>query len=433
MKSGIQIDPGFFSPYSRLYVAVSGGADSLALLLLTAQATPLPVEAIHFEHGLRGEASLADAAFVADFCRSRNLPCRIIPLAVPARRRPGENLEAAARRLRLEAWLRLVEPGAAVVLGHHADDAAENLLLRLTRGANASGLTALRPKTRIRGLTLLRPLLDRRKRDLESFLRAEGIANWRHDASNDDLSFRRNFLRGQLLPELYRALPHAGAGLQRALRALALDADCLEQQADQLFAEIRGHRRTRRDFWLKLHPAVRQRVLRRYLGERLGNEFIPDARFAERFEEWLAGLGPERSRLPVGNAFWQGRGEELDWEEPAVRWQLPEPLSFGGFRYFARQVAALPPRADITSEEAFFDAEALPPILEFGLRAPGDAAVPFGRSKPVKLKHLGIARGEPVLRGGDRILWAPGHRQFAEAPVTADTRRILQLYREPEF
>ena len=72
-------------------------------------------------------------------------------------------------------------------------------------------------------------------------------------------------------------------------------------------------------------PRLRD-LLRRYLGERLGNEFIPDARFAERFEEWLAGLGPERSRLPVGNAFWQGRGEELDWEEPAVRWQLPEPL-----------------------------------------------------------------------------------------------------------
>lgn len=209
-----------------VFVSFSGGADSLALLLMTLERGE-PCRAIHFEHGFRGQESLDDAAFCKRFCKRHRVPLEIIPLNVPRRKCPGEGDEEAARRLRLEAWRDITKnvPGAVVLLGHHADDAAETLLLRLFRGSNTSGLAALRRKRVIEGIVFERPLLDMTRAAIEAYLKRKGIRKWCKDSTNRENVYLRNFLRNEILPAIAKRAPFAPGGIRRAIQALTLDAE----------------------------------------------------------------------------------------------------------------------------------------------------------------------------------------------------------------
>ena len=143
-------------------VGFSGGADSTALLLLLEEAFPC-IEAVHLNHGLRGDAAAADEDWCRNFCRERGIPYVSVALNVPAKRCLGEGIEAAGRRLRLAYWRDTTNSECAVALGHHADDCIEDLLLRATRGANSGGLTPMRPR---RCRTRLRRVCSRRIRGL---------------------------------------------------------------------------------------------------------------------------------------------------------------------------------------------------------------------------------------------------------------------------
>ena len=171
----------------RAVVAVSGGADSVALLLaLHELAAPLVVA--HLDHGLRLEAA-ADASFVQALADRVGLECVVERRDVGAYRRERRlGVEAAAREVR-HAFLREVAAGhgaSAIFLAHTADDQVETFLLRLIRGAGVAGLSGMRPKD---GL-LCRPMLGVRRREVEAFLRERG-QEWSEDASNRDRRFLR--------------------------------------------------------------------------------------------------------------------------------------------------------------------------------------------------------------------------------------------------
>ena len=227
-------------PGQRLAVAVSGGSDSLALLLLLrrhAERRRLQLSVAHFHHGLRPEAD-ADAEFAASWARRLALPfwlCRSTAL-----RPEMPNLEAAARRRRYRFFSRLLAlspPAAdAVATGHTADDQAETVLLRLLRGTGPSGLSAIQPVLRARRGSILRPLLPFHRDELQAWLRAEG-ASWREDASNRDSRRRRNRIRHELLPALERDY---NPRLRRRLAALAELVQAEEQVWAELTAQDRG-------------------------------------------------------------------------------------------------------------------------------------------------------------------------------------------------
>ena len=149
----------------------SGGADSMTLLLLlseAAEAFHFTLNAIHFEHGLRGRAGEEDAAFCRDFCSKRKIPFSCISLHVPENLENHEGIEAAARRLRMNHWKQLPE-NSIVALGHNGDDLIENLFLRLMRGSNVSALTSLSELTVNQNVTIFRPLLSYSRKTIESF------------------------------------------------------------------------------------------------------------------------------------------------------------------------------------------------------------------------------------------------------------------------
>jgi tRNA(Ile)-lysidine synthase len=172
-----------FPPAGRaVSCGVSGGADSLALLVLACRAG-CAVTAVHVDHGFRPTGA-DEAARVAAAAARFGARFEAVVVSVP----DGPNLEARARRARLDA----LPPD--VLLGHTADDRAETVLLNLLRGSGATGLAALGPSPR-------RPLLGLRRHETEALCRSYGLEAF-HDPSNSDPRFRRNRVRHELLPLL---------------------------------------------------------------------------------------------------------------------------------------------------------------------------------------------------------------------------------------
>lgn len=178
-----------------LGLAVSGGPDSVALLLLAQAAMPGQIAAACVDHGLRPEAA-QEVALVEQLCTALNVPFTAIKVSVPR-----GNLQAKARQARyqaLERWAVETKLGA-IATAHHADDQAETLLMRLVRGSGLSGLAGVRPWSHFgeNETVLLRPLLDWRKAELEVLVAEAGIVPAR-DPSNTSLAFDRVRMRAHL-------------------------------------------------------------------------------------------------------------------------------------------------------------------------------------------------------------------------------------------
>ena len=191
------------APRRRLGLAVSGGADSTALLLRLADLRDeLGFDAfvLHVDHGLRPD-SAADARFVKRLAAAHGLPFHMTRARIA--RRPRESLEMAARRVRLDFFSRMTRRLKldAIATGHHADDVAETFVLRLARGAGPEGLAGLKRISHVGDLTFIRPLLDLRDAQLRDYLRRRG-QSWREDSTNADLSIPRNKVRHLVLPWL---------------------------------------------------------------------------------------------------------------------------------------------------------------------------------------------------------------------------------------
>ena len=210
-------------------VAVSGGPDSLALLLLAATARPGAVHAATVDHGLRPE-SAAEAAFVAGICARLGVPHATLRADAPI----AGNVQSGARALRyrlLGAWAR--ETGVARLLtAHHADDQAETLLMRLLRGSGVGGLAGVRARAKIDGIAVIRPLLGWRRAELAAIVAGAGLAAI-DDSSNADPRFDRARLRGHLAAADWLDPP----ALARSAAALAEAEEALGWATARLHAE----------------------------------------------------------------------------------------------------------------------------------------------------------------------------------------------------
>lgn len=231
---------GFWS--APVVVAVSGGADSVALLLglhslASGQGGRPRLLVAHARHDLREEAG-ADAAFVEKLAATLGLPCVVRDLRV---REPdalrGEGLEGRARRLRQEFFVAVANQHGArfVVVAHTADDQAETILHRTLRGTGLSGLAGMVPARELSdGVALLRPLLALPRSVVRAYLESGGHS-WVEDATNADVRFARNFLRHEILPRCQEGpYPAAAAALVRLGSQAAAVAGAVRSAAEHL-------------------------------------------------------------------------------------------------------------------------------------------------------------------------------------------------------
>lgn len=233
MSDSLALNRSLLWPGMRLAVAVSGGADSVALLRALVDAAGeigLVLSVTHVHHGIRGAEADGDAEFVAALAAKHGLEFRRRDVNVPsAAKEKRESLEEAARKLRYASFGELLSSGIAdaVATGHTLDDQAETVLHKLLRGAWTEGLSGIHPVLAQPGGAIVRPFLGVRREEIEAWLSGIGQA-WREDATNLDTTYTRNRLRHELLPALAAYNPRIHEHLA-GIATLARDEDAYWQ------------------------------------------------------------------------------------------------------------------------------------------------------------------------------------------------------------
>ena len=283
----------------KLIVAVSGGADSVALLHLLLEAGYRNLIVAHFNHRLRGKASDRDAAFVEKLAAKLDLPCEIAEGDVRKLASSRKcSLETAAREARYSFLAAVAKKHRArmVVLAHHADDQVETCLFNFLRGSGIAGLSGMKPRSTRTiggiGMELLRPLLPIPKGELLGYLKERKI-RFREDATNAVADASRNKLRLKVLPLIEELLgPSFKGSIVRNASLLADEEDLLSS----LTLPIALQEKLRVKLLRELHPALRRRVLHAWLKNRGIDE--PGFTEVERVASLLDSEGPAKINLP---------------------------------------------------------------------------------------------------------------------------------------
>lgn len=449
------LDRSLFTPGERIVAAVSGGPDSTALLhLLHALSGEFDwrLAAAHVNHGLRGAESDEEEAYVRGLCESLGIPCfasRVdVAAALP---RHGNNLQAAARALRLAAFREAADAWetAVVALGHHGDDQAETVLMRILRGTGPGGLAGIRWTTRVGELKLVRPLLRITKTELEAYCASYALAP-RRDSSNDTRKYFRNVVRLDLLPYIRKLRDGVDESLRRIAELSADEDDYMDAVArgklEGLLPADGGVVRIDRDTIAKEPIALQRRMIKIILNSLKTEEETIDFPSVERIREAVT-AETTTTTLPLGErASFRRSYETLEWRatesaRPApyaydvdvskdgalelpefgatLEWRIGPPGGYGNDAY-----------------AAVFDADAVGERWVVRNRRPGDRLEPFGLNGSKKVKDMFIdgklPRRDrdvwPIVADADgRILWIPGFRRSRTAPVGTGTRRVITI------
>lgn len=256
----------------KILVGVSGGPDSLALLLQLAALRGrmgLSLHIAHINHNLRKD-STADASFVKNFAKKLNIPLSLKQLGPKLLKKKG-SLEEICREARLDFFIKTAKKIKAdkVALGHNLDDQAETILMRLLRGTGLSGLTGISAKREIGGIIFIRPLLETSRRQIDKFLTRKGVKA-RIDPTNRQDLFLRNKIRHSLIPLLKKDYnQNIVQGLANLAESVSFDYEFMDQVAkrslkgDNLRLNIKNAK--------KLHPAILRLKIRQSIAHLQGD------------------------------------------------------------------------------------------------------------------------------------------------------------------
>ena len=374
----------------KLAVALSGGIDSVTLLhQLKSRGR---VSAIHVHHGLSPNAD-AWTAFCRKLCKQWGVPLKVFRVKVsPA----GAGLEAAARAARYEAFLKI--PAQTIALAHNLDDQAETVLMNLLRGAGPRGASGMAPESRFKGKTLIRPLLDVSRHEIEAYARKNRLA-WIEDESNADEALTRNFVRGRLGPLMDQRFPAWKRSLSRAARHFSRK----EAGAEELLRKFLQTKGLRAPSEAKLVEMLKQltsggaRTLVEHDGARL--------------RVYRGKIVHDREAGSFTSMAWRGEA------------RLPIPALGGELRFRRTRGKGI-------------DASRAP--LSVRLRAGGERLQPDASRPRRTLKNLfqeaGVPAWErdrlPLLVCGDDLVWVPGLGVDARYQAAKNRPGVLPEWRK---
>lgn len=434
-----------------LVAGVSGGADSVCLLALLREylaAHPGPeLLAVHVEHGIRGEESLADAAFVEELCREWNVPLQIVHRDVPALAAARHlTLEEAGRQARYEAFRAAAGGAGRIAVAHHAGDQAETVLMNLARGSSLAGLSGMRP---LRG-QLLRPLLYVTRQEIEAYLTARRIP-WRTDATNASLLYARNRVRHQVIPALAGINEGAVRHIGEAAGRLARIQDYLEAEGRAWLAQYAGAGGGRVAFPAAAFRAAAPVLQDFILQAALAGAGAPKKDLTSAHIESLRALAGRQSGRRLENlpgdlrAYIEGDRMVIEYaaaeKEPAedseqpVTLPIPGTVSFLGFRVTASLEPAKNERIPEKKYTKWFDYDTITDTIQLRTRRSGDylTIAPGCRKKKLKQYFIDekIPAGERSRRllfaCGPHILWVAEGRISEAFKVTDRTENLLKI------
>jgi len=433
------------APGETLLAAVSGGPDSMCLLDVLV-ALGYRVHLAHFDHQTRDGQSGLDAAFVRDTASRLGLPFHLEsrPITQEAREQ-GASFEAYARAARYSFFRRTADANActAVVTGHHADDRAETVLMRILRGTWPGGLGAIPPvREDPDGRRVVRPLINCTRREIIAYL-TENAISFCTDDSNADVRHLRNRVRHELLPQLSAEYnPRFRDALCR-LAELQHDASAVVSRAtDELSAVCLNENVIDRVEFARGEAACQRELLVRYAHPRNATISVERIERARRFIL----EGPQHKYFDFGGGLLlrNERGFTYIVERGMARNNHDVPLHLPGVTEAMGAIIhcriiehplAVPIKTACTPSRQVLDADRVVGPLTLRSRRVGDRFIPLGLSKPKKLKDYFVDRKVPLpLRdrvplvcANDAIVWVVGHGIDARAAVTTSTRRFLLI------
>lgn len=456
---------GMIRPGERVIAGVSGGADSVCLLAALREygrQCPFTLYAVHVEHGIRGEESLADARFVEELCQEWEIPCFVERADVPALAvATGRTLEEAGRTARYEIFRQYAGRLGAerIAVAHNQNDQAETVLWNLSRGSGVRGLGGIRP---VRG-RIIRPLLFTERKEIEAWLKARGIS-WRTDATNLEPDYTRNRLRLDILPRLERDVNRETVKhMAECARQLQKAEDFLQKQAEIEYGawvrESEGGLEIALEGFLAAAELMQEYVLRlcveRILGENGRKDYtsghIEDMKRLARMDcgkrmDFPGGLLGARKKGSLELRRKEASGKEESGKEgkgggdPLV--ELPESGNYEilgqRFRvdYMEQNMTGFP-------EKKYTKVLACDTINQSAClrtRRAGDYLIVNQDGGRKKLKDYLIDEKIPreerdgvvLLAEGSHILWVVGRRISEAAKVTEETKYILKIQKMEE-
>lgn len=433
---------------STVLAAVSGGADSMALLhLLNGLKEELKIKIVvcHLNHNLRGRESRRDYEFVRKAALKLDLKFEGRTLGKGELK--GSNIQEKARERRYEFLEEAAEKYGAgrIALGHTLDDQAETVLMRLLKGSSSSGLAGIPP---VRG-SCIRPLIESSRSEIESFLHNKGI-KFVTDSSNLSSKYLRNDIRLNLIPYIRKRYnPGITVTLGRLSAILAADDEFLRSTAARSFKKALiedsgGSLVMDRLRLKKLHRAVAARVLLQGIGllREETNVFGPHIDSLMRLIE---GERPNAEvRLSGGlravreyDRITLTTGKKAQVRPFEKRLKVPGITEIDGLSCsFRATLLKSPPKSFVRSAStAYFDADEANGTLILRNMRPGDRITPFGMKGRKKVKEIFIEnkvpKGErktvPLLCSGAEVLWVAGLKRSEACRVGARTRAVLKV------
>lgn len=451
---------GLFEPSRGILVAVSGGADSMALLYalhalitgwhgqkrsVTMQNVDLVIA--HINHQLRGRLADEDEAFVVQQATALGLPVVTRRVAVAAYAAQHKlSIETAARQLRIETLAAIAQEKNCtyIATAHHKDDNAETIVHRLLRGTGFRGLAGIRPAKRFDSdITFVRPLLCVCRGQILAYLSERHIA-WRHDHTNDDQTFTRNFIRHRLLPTVQS---QSAEPLVELTDRLAIHCrgyvERLDAQIDQLWPRMVLKKENDR---IELDPAIfaaapaplKPELVRRALLAIGSGERDLTQRHYQRVIRF-AGAARADKRFTLPHGFIVRIDKNLIFEKSCrvgsllstrlACWKIETQILDAALCDIQKF------KSQKTRYVEWFDADKIAGTPTLRPRKVGDSFWPIGLAAPKKIgkfltdAHIDrqMRRSVCVVEDSEKIIWLAPLRASEETKVTAATKKILQI------
>lgn len=437
-------------PGDHIIVGLSGGADSVCLLLclqLLMKERRITVSAVHVNHQIRGTSAEEDAAFAEALSCRLQIPFHLRREDVPQfARQENCSLEEAGRLIRRRVLReerekeRKYHPkgNTYIALAHHGDDQAETLLMNLCRGTGIRGLGGIPPVQD----EWIRPLLGCRREDITAWLLEQG-ESWREDESNSEDIYTRNRIRHHLIPWLNREVNDQASLHLRKLAEQAREVDLYLEEEALRWMDCRGRKEREEDTasvcWkfpideLKVLPqALGKRILQRAMEDVSGKKKDITSRHLESIWQLLNMQSGRRISLPYGMTALRSFEELWLTTRSEAASIVPEDLGFHiKTRMFFREKGQKIPENPYTK---WFDYDKIKWTLQFRFRETGDyLELAGGGHKSVKKYMIDakIPAGKrnqiPVLAEENHVLWVVGYRVSAGYAVSDTTRRVLEV------
>ncbi|MEE0871189.1 MAG: tRNA lysidine(34) synthetase TilS [Bacteroidaceae bacterium] len=438
------------SPDKLYLIALSGGADSIALALMMKE-QHLNVLALHCNFHLRGEESDRDEQFVRDFCHKHAIPlevCHFDTLASAREHKTSIEMEARDLRYRWFAQRAQALDAEAICVAHHKDDQAETLLLNLIRGTGLKGLAAMHPERTVNGLRILRPLLDTTKEEILNYL-SHMEQDYVTDSTNLERDALRNRIRLDLMPMLRQLNPNITDCLARTAHnvRMELDSDSEESRYHRWLAQLGFSRSQILDIYAHCENGKRKTENGKLRVSENRSKVYFDYAEREQIQDDKVELKPSPHRSPLtvhrsSGLTWHSATHTLLLDRGELI--LQENAQTNNSSAFHLQVEELPtgtvPAAKdfLNKAQAFVDADSIKGELTLRPMRQGDRFRPYGMKQGSKLlsdfltdRKVSLLDKQAQLVATDSatnaIIWVVGREIDHRYRITPTTKRILRL------